>query len=70
MKGLKISAQRHCPWIHRYSFVKGMNQDALKAMLQDVHIDRMIEPRKITRLIRFILENDGIDGTCIKDAVV
>ncbi len=67
MKGIKnIRTAAIAPGYTATPLLKGMNQDALKAMLQDVHIDRMIEPEEIAQTIRFILENDGIDGTCIE----
>lgn len=44
----------------------GMNQDALKAILADVHIDRLIEPDEIARLIGHCIENEALDATTLE----
>ena len=46
--------------------VRGMNQDALKAILADVHIGRLIEPEEIGDLIKYVVTNDAIDATTIE----
>ena len=46
--------------------LKGMNQDALDAILKDVHIGRLIEPSEITGTVKYIMENEAIDGTIIE----
>ena len=43
-----------------------MNQDALAAILKDVHIGRLIEPREIADLMMFVVNNEAIDGTTIE----
>jgi 3-oxoacyl-[acyl-carrier protein] reductase len=48
------------------AMVKGMNQDALAAILQDVHSGRLIEPEEIARCMAFVVENEAIDGTCLE----
>jgi 3-oxoacyl-[acyl-carrier protein] reductase len=44
----------------------GMNQDALQAILKDVHIGRLIAPEEIAKLILHIIDNDALDGTTIE----
>lgn len=44
----------------------GMNQDALKAILKDVHLGRLVEPEEIARLILHCIENDAINATTIE----
>ena len=44
----------------------GMNQDALKVILQDVHIDRLVEPDEIAGLIGHCVENGAINATTIE----
>ncbi len=44
----------------------GMNQDALKYILKDVHIGRLIEPSELTGTVKYIMENEAIDGTTIE----
>jgi len=46
--------------------LKGMNQDALKAILEDIHIARLIEPDEIASLIMHVIENEAIDATTIE----
>ena len=46
--------------------LQGMNQDALNAILKDVHIGRLIEPEEIGAACRHIIENDAIDATIIE----
>jgi 3-oxoacyl-[acyl-carrier protein] reductase len=44
----------------------GMNQDALKAILEDVHIGRLVEPDEVARLIGHCVENEAITATTIE----
>jgi 3-oxoacyl-[acyl-carrier protein] reductase len=44
----------------------GMNQDALKAILEDVHIGRLIEPDEIATMIGHCVENGALNGTTIE----
>ncbi len=44
----------------------GMNQDALKAIVADVHIGRLVEPVEIARVIGHCVENEAINGTTIE----
>lgn len=44
----------------------GMNQDALDAILKDVHIGRLIEPGEIADLMKFVVNNEAIDATTIE----
>ena len=44
----------------------GMNQDALKAILADVHLGRLVDPDEIARLIGHSVENEAINATTIE----
>ena len=44
----------------------GMNQDALKAILNDVHLGRLVEPEEIARLIGHAVENEAINATTLE----
>jgi 3-oxoacyl-[acyl-carrier protein] reductase len=44
----------------------GMNQDALKAILADVHIGRLIEPEEIAQMIAYCVSNGALNATTIE----
>ena len=44
----------------------GMNQDALKAILQDVHLGRLIAPEEIASMIATCVENEALNATTIE----
>ena len=44
----------------------GMNQEALKSLLSDVHIGRLVEPEEIARLIGHCVENEAINATTLE----
>lgn len=44
----------------------GMNQDALKEILQDVHIGRLIEPEEIAAMVGHCIENGALNATTIE----
>ena len=44
----------------------GMNQDALKAILADVHLGRLVDPEEIASLIGHCVENEAINATTIE----
>lgn len=46
--------------------VKGMDQGALSKILSGVPIDRLIEPEEIAATIRFAVENDAVNATCLE----
>jgi len=46
--------------------LKGMNQDALTAILSDVHIARLVRPEEIAHAIAFVMQNEAIDGTTLE----
>jgi len=46
--------------------VAGMNQDALKLLLHDVQIGRLVQPEEIASLIGHCVENEAIDATTIE----
>lgn len=44
----------------------GMNQDALHAILADVHIGRLIDPHEVAALIAHCVENGALNATTIE----
>jgi 3-oxoacyl-[acyl-carrier protein] reductase len=48
------------------TILKGMNQEALAAILQDVHLNRLIEPEEIAALILHCIENEAINGATLE----
>jgi 3-oxoacyl-[acyl-carrier protein] reductase len=44
----------------------GMNQDALKGILTDVHLGRLVDPDEIARLIGHCVENEAINATTLE----
>jgi len=44
----------------------GMNQDALKSILQDVHLGRLIAPEEIASMIGYAVENEALNATTIE----
>lgn len=46
--------------------LQGMNQAALAAILQDVHLGRLVHPVEIAKLIKHCVENDAINGTTLE----
>jgi 3-oxoacyl-[acyl-carrier protein] reductase len=48
------------------AILKGMNQEALAAILKDVHSGRLVEPEEIAACIMHCIENDAINATTIE----
>jgi len=48
------------------AILKGMNQDALAAILKDVHMNRLVEPEEIAACILHCIENEAINATTIE----
>lgn len=48
------------------AILKGMNQEALAAILKDVHRGQLVEPEEIADCIRHCIENDAINATTIE----
>jgi 3-oxoacyl-[acyl-carrier protein] reductase len=44
----------------------GMNQEALKAILANVHLGRLVEPSEVARLIGHCVENEAINATTLE----
>ena len=44
----------------------GMNQDALKSILEDVHLNRLVNPSEIASLIAHVAENEAINATTLE----
>jgi len=48
------------------AILQNMNQKALESILKDVHLGRLVEPDEIAAAIKFIVENDAVDGADIE----
>jgi len=48
------------------AILKAMNQEALAAILKDVHSGRLVEPGEIAACIMHCIENDAINATTIE----
>jgi 3-oxoacyl-[acyl-carrier protein] reductase len=44
----------------------GMNQEALKAILADVHLGRLVAPEEIASMIGYCVENEALNATTIE----
>ncbi|MCM2324450.1 MAG: SDR family NAD(P)-dependent oxidoreductase [Oligoflexia bacterium] len=67
MRGIKnIRCVSIAPGYTATPMLTGMNQDALKAILADVHLGRLVEPNEIAQTIGFCVENEAINATCIE----
>jgi len=67
LRGIKnIRCVAIAPGYTATPMVTGMNQDALKVILEDVHIGRLVEPEEIANLIMFAAQNEAIDATTIE----
>ena len=44
----------------------GMNQEALKTILEDVHLGRLVAPEEIAGLIAYAAENEAINATTLE----
>lgn len=67
MKGIQgIRVAAIAPGYTATPILLGMNQEALTAILKDVHIGRLVEPAEIAATFRHIVENDAIDATMIE----
>jgi 3-oxoacyl-[acyl-carrier protein] reductase len=64
LSGIRVAAI--APGYTATPILMGMNQEALAAILKDVHIGRLVEPAEIASTFRFIVENDAVDGTLIE----
>lgn len=67
MRGIhKIRCVGIAPGYTATHMLTGMNQDALQAILADVHIGRLIEPEEIAAMIGHCVENSALDATTIE----
>jgi 3-oxoacyl-[acyl-carrier protein] reductase len=67
MRGIKnIRCVGIAPGYTATPMLTGMNQDALKAILEDVHIGRLVDPEEIAKLIGHCVENGALNGTTIE----
>lgn len=67
MRGIKnIRCVGIAPGYTATPMLTGMNQEALKAILADVHIGRLIEPEEIASMIGYCVENGALNATTIE----
>jgi len=67
MRGIRnIRCVAIAPGYTATPMLTGMNQDALKAIVADVHIGRLVEPNEIARLIGHVVENEAINATTLE----
>lgn len=67
MRGIKdVRCVAIAPGYVGTPILRGMNQEALAAILQGVHIGRLIEPEEIASVIMYAAENEAIDATCLE----
>ncbi len=67
MRGIKnIRCVGIAPGYTATPMLTGMNQDALKKILQDVHIGRLVQPEEIAALIGHCVENGAINATTLE----
>ena len=66
MKGIGVRVVGIAPGYTATDILKGMNPDALNTILKDVHIGRLIEPSELNGTIKYIMENEAVDGTTIE----
>jgi 3-oxoacyl-[acyl-carrier protein] reductase len=67
MRGIRnIRCVAIAPGYTATPMLTGMNQDALKAILQDVHLGRLIAPEEIASMIGYCAENEALNATTIE----
>ncbi len=67
MRGVKnIRIAGIAPGYAATPILLGMNQEALTAILSDVHVGRLIEPAELSSTVQHIIENEAIDATIIE----
>ncbi len=67
MRGIRnIRCVAIAPGYTATEMLKEMNQDALKAILADVPLGRLIAPEEIASLIATCVENEALNGTTIE----
>jgi len=67
MRGIRnIRCVGIAPGYTETRILQEMNQDALTAILKDVHLGRLIAPEEIASLIAFCAENQAINATTLE----
>jgi 3-oxoacyl-[acyl-carrier protein] reductase len=67
MRGIRnIRVASISPGYAATDILKNMNPKALEGILKDVHQERLVEPAEIAAAVRFIVQNDAVDGTDIE----
>lgn len=66
MRRIPIRVVGISPGYTATDILTGMNEDALAAILKDVHIGRLVESDEVAAVAKHVIENDSIDGTTIE----
>jgi 3-oxoacyl-[acyl-carrier protein] reductase len=66
MRKIPIRVVGISPGYTATDILAGMNEDALSAILKDVHIGRLVESEEVAAVAKHVIENDSIDGTTIE----
>ena len=67
MRGIRnIRCVAIAPGYTATPMLTGMNQDALKVILEDVHLGRLIEPNEIAAMIGHCIENEAMNATTVE----
>ena len=67
MRGIRnIRCVAIAPGYTATPMLTGMNQEALKAILEDVHLGRLVAPEEIAGMIGYCAENEALNATTIE----
>ncbi|MFI5284301.1 MAG: SDR family NAD(P)-dependent oxidoreductase [Candidatus Dormibacterales bacterium] len=67
MRGIRnIRCVAIAPGYTATPMLTGMNQDALRAILEDVHLGRLVAPEEIASMIGYCVENEALNATTIE----
>ena len=67
MRGIrKVRCVGIAPGYTATPMLTGMNQAALKAILEDIHLGRLVRPEEIASLIAHCAENEAINATTLE----
>jgi len=67
MRGIRnIRCVAIAPGYTATPMLTGMNQEALKAILEDVHLGRLVAPEEIASMIGYAAENEALNATTIE----
>jgi len=67
MRGIRnIRCVAIAPGYTATPMLTGMNQEALKAILEDVHLGRLVAPEEIAGMIGYACQNEALNATTIE----